>query len=33
VHGDALKLDIREPRHVGDRMKLAQQCRADLGAI
>jgi beta-lactamase class D len=28
----ALNLDIREPRHVGDRMKLAQQCLADIGA-
>src|ERR1700754_1903924 len=26
-------LDIREPRHVGDRMKLVQQCLTDIGAI
>jgi beta-lactamase class D len=29
----ALDLDVREPRHVADRMKLAQQCLADIGAI
>jgi len=29
----ALDLDIREPRHVGDRMKLVQQCLTDIGAI
>jgi beta-lactamase class D len=29
----ALNLDIREPRHVADRMKLAQQCLTDIGAI
>jgi beta-lactamase class D len=29
----ALNLDIREPRHVADRMMLAQQCLADIGAI
>jgi beta-lactamase class D len=29
----ALNLDIREPRHIADRMKLAQQCLADIGAI
>src|ERR1700733_10824167 len=29
----ALNLDVREPRHVADRMKLAQQCLADIGAI
>jgi beta-lactamase class D len=29
----ALNLDIREPRHSADRMKLAQQCLADIGAI
>jgi beta-lactamase class D len=29
----ALNLDVREPRHVGDRMKLAQQCLTDIGAI
>src|SRR6266404_620532 len=29
----ALNLDIREPRHVVDRMKLAQQCLTDIGAI
>ena len=29
----ALNLDVREPRHIADRMKLAQQCLADIGAI
>jgi beta-lactamase class D len=29
----ALNLDCREPRHIADRMKLAQQCLADIGAI
>jgi beta-lactamase class D len=29
----ALNLDIREPRHVADRMQLAQQCLTDIGAI
>jgi beta-lactamase class D len=29
----ALNLDIREPRHIADRMKLAQQCLTDIGAI
>src|SRR6478672_2391904 len=29
----ALNLDVREPRHSADRMKLAQQCLADIGAI
>jgi beta-lactamase class D len=29
----ALNLDVREPRHVADRMKLAQQCLAEIGAI
>ena len=29
----ALNLDVSEPRHVADRMKLAQQCLADIGAI
>jgi beta-lactamase class D len=29
----ALNMDIREPRHVAGRMKLAQQCLADIGAI
>jgi beta-lactamase class D len=29
----ALNLDVREPRHVADRMKLAQQCLIDIGAI
>jgi beta-lactamase class D len=29
----ALNLDVREPRHVAARMKLAQQCLADIGAI
>jgi beta-lactamase class D len=29
----ALNMDIREPRHVASRMKLAQQCLADIAAI
>ena len=29
----ALNLDVREPRHVAARMKLTQQCLADIGAI
>ena len=29
----ALNLDVREPRHIADRMKLAQQCLGDIGAI
>ena len=29
----ALNLDILEPRHAADRMKLAQQCLGDIGAI
>jgi beta-lactamase class D len=29
----ALNLDIREPRHIADRMKLTQQCLTDIGAI
>ena len=29
----ALNLDVREPRHVAARMKLAQQCLIDIGAI
>jgi beta-lactamase class D len=29
----ALNIDIREPRHIADRMKLAQQCLTDIGAI
>ncbi len=29
----ALNVDCREPRHVADRMKLAQQCLGDIGAI
>jgi beta-lactamase class D len=29
----ALNLDIREPRHSAARMKLAQQCLGDIGAI
>jgi len=29
----ALNIDIREPRHVASRMKLAQQCLVDIGAI
>jgi beta-lactamase class D len=29
----ALNLDCTEPRHIADRMKLAQQCLTDIGAI
>jgi beta-lactamase class D len=29
----ALDLDVREPRHSADRMKLAEQCLGDIGAI
>jgi beta-lactamase class D len=29
----ALNLDVREPRHIADRMKLAQACLGDIGAI
>ena len=29
----ALNVDCREPRHIADRMKLAQQCLTDIGAI
>ena len=29
----ALNLDVREPRHIADRMNLAQACLADIGAI
>jgi beta-lactamase class D len=29
----ALNLDVREPRHVADRMRLAQICLTDIGAI
>jgi beta-lactamase class D len=29
----ALNLDIREQRHIADRMKLSQACLADIGAI
>src|SRR6202048_4148287 len=29
----ALNLDVREPRHIADRMNLAQQCLTDIGAI
>jgi beta-lactamase class D len=29
----ALNMDCREPRHVADRMKLAQACLTDIGAI
>ena len=29
----ALNMDCREPRHIADRMKLAQQCLTDIGAI
>ena len=37
-HGDAptvfaLNLDVREPRHIADRMKLTQACLTDIGAI
>jgi beta-lactamase class D len=29
----ALNLDVREPRHIADRMKLAELCLSDIGAI
>jgi beta-lactamase class D len=29
----ALNMDVREPRHVADRMKLAELCLTDIGAI
>jgi beta-lactamase class D len=29
----ALNMDCREPRHIADRIKLAQQCLTDIGAI
>ena len=29
----ALNMDCHEPRHIADRMKLAQQCLTDIGAI
>ena len=29
----ALNLDVREPRHVADRMNLTRACLADIGAI
>jgi beta-lactamase class D len=29
----ALNVDCREPRHIADRMKLTQQCLADIGGI
>ena len=29
----ALNLDVREPRHVADRMKLTQACLTDIGAL
>jgi beta-lactamase class D len=29
----ALNLDVREPHHIADRMKLTQQCLSDIGAI
>jgi len=29
----ALNLDVHEPRHIADRMNLAQQCLGDIGAI
>ena len=29
----ALNIDVREPRHIADRMTLTQQCLADIGAI
>jgi beta-lactamase class D len=29
----ALNVDVREPRHIADRMKLTQQCLTDIGAI
>ena len=29
----ALNLDIREPRHVADRMGISRACLADIGAV
>jgi beta-lactamase class D len=29
----ALNLDVREPHHIADRMKLTQQCLSDIGGI
>ena len=29
----ALNMDCREPKHIADRMKLTQQCLADIGSI
>jgi beta-lactamase class D len=29
----ALNLDVREPRHIADRMSLSQSCLADIGAV
>src|SRR5450631_3474220 len=29
----AMNMDCKEPRHIADRMKLAQQCLTDIGAI
>jgi beta-lactamase class D len=29
----ALNLDVREPRHIADRMNITQQCLADIGAV
>jgi hypothetical protein len=29
----ALNLDVREPRHIADRMNLTRACLADIGAI
>ena len=29
----ALNIDVREPRHIADRINLAQQCLADIDAI
>ena len=29
----ALNLDVRDSSHIADRMKLTQQCLADIGAI
>jgi beta-lactamase class D len=29
----ALNIDVREPRHIADRINLAQQCLTDIGAI
>ncbi len=29
----ALNMDVREPRHIPDRMRLAQQCLTDIGGI